>query len=84
MGGVRISAYDPIRNAYGRLLGEQPGRTSLPTKIAAALTAGVSGGVSIRGGMPATAAQQSCRLLQQHGLSPPLLPARLLSCRRWP
>lgn len=42
MGGVRISTYDPIRNQFAALLGEAEGRTSLPTKIAAALTAGVS------------------------------------------
>ena len=33
-------ADDPIRDFYGRLLKEEEGHTSLPTKIAAALTAG--------------------------------------------
>ena len=43
LGGVRIASYEPIRNAYARLRGEQGGATSLPTKVAAALTAGTLG-----------------------------------------
>lgn len=35
LGGVRIASYDPIRGAYARLMGEDAGHTSLPTKIAA-------------------------------------------------
>ncbi|KAI3433585.1 hypothetical protein D9Q98_003396 [Chlorella vulgaris] len=40
LGGVRIAAYAPIRDYYASLLHEQPGHTSIPTKIAAALSAG--------------------------------------------
>lgn len=43
LGGVRIAAYDPIRDFYGRLMHEEAGHTSIPTKIAAALTAGTLG-----------------------------------------
>ncbi|EFN59406.1 hypothetical protein CHLNCDRAFT_48478 [Chlorella variabilis] len=43
LGGVRIATYDPIRDFYGRLMKEEAGHTSIPTKIAAALTAGTFG-----------------------------------------
>jgi solute carrier family 25 uncoupling protein 8/9 len=43
LGGVRIASYDPIRDFYGRLMKEEGGKTSLPTKVAAALTAGTLG-----------------------------------------
>ncbi|KAL4430927.1 hypothetical protein ABPG75_006183 [Micractinium tetrahymenae] len=43
LGGVRIAAYDPIRDFYGQVFHEEAGHTSIPTKIAAALTAGTLG-----------------------------------------
>lgn len=49
LGGVRIASYDPIRDFYARALGEEGGKTSVATKIAAGITAGTLG-VLVRGG----------------------------------
>eukprot|EP00887_Chlorella_sp_A99_P005436 scaffold1.g5436.t1 len=43
LGGLRIATYEPIRNSIANLAGEDPAHTSVPTKVAAAVSAGALG-----------------------------------------
>lgn len=50
LGGLRIATYEPIKNYYAEAMHQDPAHTTIPVKIAAALTAGTVGGAGTAGG----------------------------------